>query len=77
MLVRGGYVITMDPGTGDIPCGDVPVTGAQPGNVDTLIADGRALKRGGVLTTLDAERIGGDARRALDAVIARPGPATR
>jgi cytosine/adenosine deaminase-related metal-dependent hydrolase len=53
------------------------VTAAQPGNVDTVIADGRVLKRGGVLTTLDAERIGRDARRALDGVIARPGPATR
>ena len=53
------------------------VTAAQPGNVDTVIADGRVLKRGGVLTTLDAERIGREARLALDAVIARPGPATR
>jgi cytosine/adenosine deaminase-related metal-dependent hydrolase len=53
------------------------VTAAQPGNVDTVIADGRVLKRGGVLTTLDAERIGRDARRALDGVLARPGPATR
>lgn len=42
------------------------VTAAQPGNVDTVIADGRVLKRGGVLTTLDAERIGREARRALD-----------
>jgi cytosine/adenosine deaminase-related metal-dependent hydrolase len=53
------------------------VTAAQPGNVDTVIADGRVLKRGGALTTLDAERIGRDARRALDGVIARAGPATR
>jgi cytosine/adenosine deaminase-related metal-dependent hydrolase len=53
------------------------VTAAQPGNVDTVIADGRVLKRGGVLTTLDAGQIGRDARRALDRVIARSGPATR
>jgi cytosine/adenosine deaminase-related metal-dependent hydrolase len=53
------------------------VTAAQPGNVDTVIADGRVLKQGGALTTLDAERIGRDARRALDGVIARAGPATR
>ena len=40
-------------------------------NVDTVIADGRVLKRDGVLTTLDAGRIGQDAQRALDGVIAR------
>jgi 5-methylthioadenosine/S-adenosylhomocysteine deaminase len=51
------------------------VTAAQPGNVDTVIADGRVLKRGGVLTTLDAERIGREARLALDGVIARSGTA--
>jgi 5-methylthioadenosine/S-adenosylhomocysteine deaminase len=53
------------------------VTAAQPGNVDTVIADGRVLKRGGVLTTLDAERIGREARRALDGVIARSRSAKR
>jgi len=47
------------------------VTAAQPGNVDTVIADGRVLKRGGMLTALGAERIARDARRALDGVIAR------
>ena len=47
------------------------VTAAQPGNVDTVIADGRVLKRGGMLTALDAERTGRDARQALDGVIAR------
>ena len=53
------------------------VTAAQPANVDTVIVDGQVLKRGGVLTTLDAERIGRDARRALDGVLARRGPAAR
>jgi cytosine/adenosine deaminase-related metal-dependent hydrolase len=53
------------------------VTAAQPGNVDTVITGGRVLKRGGVLTALDAEQIGRDARRALDRVMARSGPATR
>jgi hypothetical protein len=48
------------------------VTAAQPGNVDTVVANGRVLKRGRVLTTLDAERIGRDARQALDGVRARP-----
>jgi len=33
------------------------VTAAQPGNVDTVLADGRVLKRGGALVTLDSERI--------------------
>jgi len=53
------------------------VTAAQPGNVDTVIADGRVAKRGGVLTTLDAERIGRDAQRALNGVLARQGPVVR
>jgi len=159
LLVRGGHVLTMDPGTGDIPGGDVLVSGraiaavgaglaalapagarvidatgmivapglvdthwhmwntllrgmsetgpgyfrlclivvspagpnlgmltdpvqllvtaAQPGNVDTVIADGRVLKQGGALTTLDAERVGADARQALAGVIARSRSATR
>jgi hypothetical protein len=42
-----------------------------------VIADGRVLKQRGVLTTLDAEQVGRDARQALDRVIARAGPATR
>jgi len=45
--------------------------------VDTVIADGRLAKRGGVLTTLDAERIGRDAQRALNGVLARQGPVVR
>jgi 5-methylthioadenosine/S-adenosylhomocysteine deaminase len=47
------------------------VTAVQPGNVDTVIADGRVLKDRGELTTLDAGRIGASARRALAGVIAR------
>src|SRR5690348_3210329 len=47
------------------------VTAVQPGNVDTVIADGRVLKQGGALTTLDAEQIGRDARQALDRVLTR------
>jgi 5-methylthioadenosine/S-adenosylhomocysteine deaminase len=53
------------------------VTAAQPANVDTVIADGRVLKQGGALTTLDAERIGRDARQALAGVIARSRSARR
>jgi cytosine/adenosine deaminase-related metal-dependent hydrolase len=50
------------------------VTAAQPGNVDTVIAGGRVLKEGGTLTTLDAERIGADARQALAGVLTRSRP---
>jgi cytosine/adenosine deaminase-related metal-dependent hydrolase len=53
------------------------VTAAQPGNVDTVIADGRVLKQGGALTTLDAGPVGADARQALAGVIARSRSATR
>jgi len=47
------------------------VTAAQPENVDTVIVDGRILKHGGALATLDAARIGRDAQQALDGVLAR------
>ena len=53
------------------------VTAAQPGNVDTVIADGRVLKQGGALTTLDAERIGQEARQALAGVPTRVVPVRR
>ena len=47
------------------------VTAAQPANVDTVLADGRILKRAGALVTLDGERIGAQAREALAGVRAR------
>ena len=47
------------------------VTAAQPGNVDTVLADGQILKRGGALVTLDGERITAQAREALAGVRAR------
>jgi 5-methylthioadenosine/S-adenosylhomocysteine deaminase len=53
------------------------VTAAQPANVDTVIADGRVLKQGGALTTLDPERIGQDARQALAGVLTRSRSARR
>jgi len=40
------------------------VTAAQPANVDTVMVDGRILKRGGRLTHLDAERIAREAGEA-------------
>jgi 5-methylthioadenosine/S-adenosylhomocysteine deaminase len=47
------------------------VTAAQPGNVDTVLADGQILKRAGALVTLDGERITAQAREALAGVRAR------
>ena len=47
------------------------VAAAQPGNVDTVLADGQFLKRGGTLVTLDGERISAQSREALARVRAR------
>jgi cytosine/adenosine deaminase-related metal-dependent hydrolase len=53
------------------PLGD-PVTAivrsAQPSNVDTVVIDGRILKRGGRLTSLDAEEIVAQAADSLAGV---------
>jgi 5-methylthioadenosine/S-adenosylhomocysteine deaminase len=47
------------------------VTAAHPGNVDTVIADGRVLKRAGALTGYDLAEVSGSARAALAGVLAR------
>jgi cytosine/adenosine deaminase-related metal-dependent hydrolase len=47
------------------------VTAAQPGNVDTVLANGQILKRGGALVTLDGERISAQAREALAGIRSR------
>jgi hypothetical protein len=47
------------------------VTAAQPVNVDTVIVDGRVLKRAGALTTIDLAQVRGDARQALAGIRAR------
>ena len=47
------------------------VAAAQPANVDTVLADGQLLKRGGALVTLDSERISAQAREALAGVRTR------
>jgi 5-methylthioadenosine/S-adenosylhomocysteine deaminase len=47
------------------------VTAAHPGNVDTVIADGRPLKRDGVLTGYDIAEVIRSARDALSGVLAR------
>jgi 5-methylthioadenosine/S-adenosylhomocysteine deaminase len=47
------------------------VAAAQPANVDTVLANGRLLKRGGALLTLDPGQVSADARTALDRVRGR------
>lgn len=47
------------------------VTAAQPANVDTVLVDGRILKRAGRLTTLDLAQVQAGACAALAAVRAR------
>lgn len=49
------------------------VHSAQPYNVDTVIVDGRVLKRKGQLTALDAEQVMREAAESLAAVRARAG----
>jgi cytosine/adenosine deaminase-related metal-dependent hydrolase len=49
------------------------VTAAQPANVDTVIVDGRVLKRAGELTTIDLPQVRSDAQRALAGLRARMG----
>jgi cytosine/adenosine deaminase-related metal-dependent hydrolase len=49
------------------------VTAAQPANVDTVIVDGRVLKRAGQLTTIDLPQVRDDAQRALAGLLARVG----
>ena len=47
------------------------VTAAHPGNVELVIADGRVLKRSGVLTGYDVAEVTQSARNALTSVLAR------
>ncbi len=47
------------------------VTAAQPANVDTVLADGRVLKRDGALTGYDVPEVTRLAREALAGVLAR------
>ena len=49
------------------------VEAAQPANVDTVVVDGRILKRGGELTAVDVEEIIDEAAAALAAVRQRAG----
>ena len=47
------------------------VTAAHPGNVDTVLADGRVLKRSGKLTSYDVAEVTRSARDALAGVLTR------
>jgi cytosine/adenosine deaminase-related metal-dependent hydrolase len=47
------------------------VEAAQPSNVDTVIVDGRVLKRDGELVGVDVAAIVADAREALAGVLER------
>jgi cytosine/adenosine deaminase-related metal-dependent hydrolase len=47
------------------------VEAAEPANVDTVMIDGRILKRGGKLTALSATRVIDDARASLEEVTQR------
>lgn len=49
------------------------VEAAQPANIDTVVVDGRILKRGGKLTALDVERVVADAGKSLAALRRRAG----
>jgi cytosine/adenosine deaminase-related metal-dependent hydrolase len=47
------------------------IEAAEPSNVDTVIIDGRVLKRGGKFTALDPDKIVADAVSTRDTVRAR------
>jgi cytosine/adenosine deaminase-related metal-dependent hydrolase len=51
--------------------GRMLVESAQPANVDTVMVDGRILKRGGALTHLDVEEVVREAAEASAAVLER------
>lgn len=46
----------------------MPVEAAQPSNVDSVVVDGRMLKRGGKLTAMDVRRAVSEASTALAGV---------
>jgi 5-methylthioadenosine/S-adenosylhomocysteine deaminase len=49
------------------------VRSAQPHNVDTVIVDGRILKRGGRMTAIDVDQVVREATESLAARRARAG----
>jgi cytosine/adenosine deaminase-related metal-dependent hydrolase len=48
-------------------------TAAGAEHVDTVVVDGRILKRHGRLTTIDARQVVREAQQALDALLQRAG----
>jgi cytosine/adenosine deaminase-related metal-dependent hydrolase len=61
-----------------VPFGEIDgavVRSATLGNVDTVIADGRILKRGGKLLVVDTDEVVTDAGAALHAALSRAGGA--
>jgi cytosine/adenosine deaminase-related metal-dependent hydrolase len=49
------------------------VRSAQPHNVDTVVVDGRILKRGGQMTAIDVQQVVREAAESLAATRARAG----
>jgi cytosine/adenosine deaminase-related metal-dependent hydrolase len=47
------------------------VEAARPSNVDTVVIDGRILKRHGMMTALDPLRVLTDAQESMSAVVRR------
>ena len=52
---------------------EAPPRAATPADVDTVVIDGRILKRGGRLNGIDVPAVVGGARSSLAAVRARAG----
>ena len=64
---RADLVLVRATDTNIAPAGDpyeAIVSFAQPGNIDTLVVDGRVLRRGGRFTAYDQPRIAAEAREA-------------
>jgi 5-methylthioadenosine/S-adenosylhomocysteine deaminase len=62
-----------------VPCSDpvdLLVLAGQPANIDTLVVDGRILKRGGRLVGVDQRRLKAEALSALLALLDRAGRPT-
>ena len=59
-----------------LPCGDpvdVLVQAGLPENVDTVLIDGRVLKRGGKLIAADVDEIAAQTRASVTGSCRRPG----
>src|SRR5437763_12305627 len=73
---RADIILVRTTDTNMAPVGDpyeALVSLAQPTNVDTVIVDGRILRRSGKFTALDHSKIVREAREAADALRARAG----